>query len=572
MIALAQLVAVKWLLASAGALAAGLLVWMLLRGASRLWPALRTQRSVWLAAQATVAMIALLPFLPRATQLSLAPPITLPAPAPATTATPPAAVVASAGPASSLATVAPASSATPAASAGTVASAGLVASAEPLGPIASASPTSPGTASAHDSLKPQATAAQAPAAAPSPSAIDALPLLAAVWLAVYSAGLARAVAKRLQARRLWRALLATAEPLSPAALQAHGAFSPAQLHELATGGPTVARTDAAISPLLTGIHRPLLLLPAHLDALSREQQQMIIAHELHHWRARDPLYLAIAATLQTLFWFIPALRWMAQQMEWALELQCDQHVLQGRPQQQRKQYAAALLQQWTTQMPTAAAAFGGATVTARIRQMQRDELPSLSATAALLTASALAVIVVGAAILQPALAYNIPPTIAPAPTAAPATPQPWRAPLDKVRVTSFYGVMSNVLPTPHKGIDFTAARGTPVHAVADGTVLAAGQIAENNGRYGKVVIIDHGGQQSLYAHLDRVKVQPGQRVQAGQLIGAAGSSGYATGPHLHLEARQTGHNIDPAPLFNNLDTYATAHARRVRRQQLSAEG
>jgi murein DD-endopeptidase MepM/ murein hydrolase activator NlpD len=127
--------------------------------------------------------------------------------------------------------------------------------------------------------------------------------------------------------------------------------------------------------------------------------------------------------------------------------------------------------------------------------------------------------------------------------------------------------MRSVLPTPHKGLDFAAKTGTPVHATASGTVIAAGPIAENDGRYGNVVIIDHGGKQSLYAHLSSVNVKPGQQLQAGQRIGAAGATGFATGPHLHLEVRENGHLIDPAPMFNNLDANATPRALRIRRQQ-----
>jgi murein DD-endopeptidase MepM/ murein hydrolase activator NlpD len=303
---------------------------------------------------------------------------------------------------------------------------------------------------------------------------------------------------------------------------------------------------------------------------------MIVAHELHHWRARDPLYLAIGAILQTLFWFNPALRWMAKQMEWALELQCDQQVLAGRPQQQRKQYAAALLRQWTTIAPAGAAAFNGTAISTRIRHMQQDGLPALGAATAWLIAAALASVLALGAMLQPALAINAETSerpFAPATTrATPAmetviAPAAWRAPVENVRVTSFFGVTRSVLPTPHKGIDFAAKTGTPVHAAAAGTIIAAGPIAENDGRYGNAVIIDHGGRQSLYAHLSSVNVKPGQQVQAGQHIGAAGATGFATGPHLHLEVRENGHLIDPASMFTNLDAYATPRALKVRRQQ-----
>ncbi|MRW86655.1 peptidoglycan DD-metalloendopeptidase family protein [Pseudoduganella sp. FT26W] len=527
----AYLLALQWLLACVGCVAAGIAAWLLLNGAARLWPALRTRRAVWLAAQCVVAATAALPFLPHRAQINLTPQIDL-------------------GPAAAIAT---ASTEADAADAVAVPRANEIAAARAVPP-----------ANAAPAVAPQATGH-------ADSAGGALPVLAALWLLFYAAGLARAVTRQLCTHRLWRGLLASAQRLTPAELHAHNAFTASQLREIARHKLTVLRTDAAVSPMLIGIRRPYLLLPAHLGALSTTQQQMIIAHELHHWRVRDPLCLGIAATLQTIFWFNPTLRWMARQMEWALELSCDQHVLAGRPQHQRKQYAASLLQQWTSMTPTGVAAFNGATITARIRQMQRDSLPALSTAAAWITAAALSAILAIGALLQPALAFSVPAPVAPTATATPIA-ETWRAPLDKVRVTGFFGVTRNILPTPHKGIDFAAAKGTPVHATASGTIISAGPLAENDGRYGNAVIIDHGAQRSLYAHLNSVSVQPGQHVQAGQLIGAVGQSGFATGPHLHLEVRQNGLLIDPATMLTNLDAYATPRALKVRRQQLPSKG
>ena len=139
-------------------------------------------------------------------------------------------------------------------------------------------------------------------------------------------------------------------------------------------------------------------------------------------------------------------------------------------------------------------------------------------------------------------------------------------------VTSFFGVHRDVLATPHKGIDLGARKGTPVHAAADGVVIAAGPLAENQGRYGNAVIIDHGGQQSLYAHLDSIAVAPGQRIAAGQVIGAVGATGFATGPHLHFEVREGDRIIDPATRLSDLDSHATRHALKLRDQQLPRKG
>jgi murein DD-endopeptidase MepM/ murein hydrolase activator NlpD len=95
----------------------------------------------------------------------------------------------------------------------------------------------------------------------------------------------------------------------------------------------------------------------------------------------------------------------------------------------------------------------------------------------------------------------------------------------------------------HKGLDIAAQQGTPVHAVAAGTVRFAGW---NNQGYGNLVVIDHGGYQTLYAHLSAApSVSVGQSVGAGTTIGLMGNTGFSTGPHLHFEIR-LGHDVvDP---------------------------
>lgn len=522
---LAYVVLFKWMLASVSCVLAGMLVWALLAAALRHWPALLPRRAVWLAAQGVTAGAALLALLPHSAQHSLTPTVTL-----------------SAADSSAIREALP----SPAAC-----------SAPPARADAAESDT------AGDTDLPPLTL-----------------LLPTLWTLVYAAGLAWTLARQLRARRAWRGLLAASQRLSPRDLQEHGAFSGAQLAAIARHRLAVMETDAAISPMLIGARRPVLLLPRHLRSFSAEQQHMIIAHELHHWRARDPLCMGVSAALQTVFWFNPALRWMNAKMEWALELICDQRVLAGRPQQQRKQYAAALLLQWKTQttaMPAGGVAFGGingASAAARIRQMQQAALPVLSSAVAWGVAVLMAVVLAGGAMLQPALAFNAAPRLeAAASPVAPAAPPAetetaWRDPLDKMRVTGLFGVRRSVLATPHKGIDLAASSGTPVHAVAAGTVVSAGELTENEGRYGNTVVLQHGAQRTLYAHLTTTNVKPGARVEAGQQIGTVGQTGFATGPHLHFEVRQGEELLNPATKLANLDAHTTKRALLLRRQQL----
>ncbi len=87
-------------------------------------------------------------------------------------------------------------------------------------------------------------------------------------------------------------------------------------------------------------------------------------------------------------------------------------------------------------------------------------------------------------------------------------------------------------------VDLGAARGTPVHAAADGTVIIARNNGGWNGGYGNYVVITHAnGSQTLYSHMRSAIVSPGQSVSSGQVIGYVGSTGMSTGAHLHFEVR-----------------------------------
>ncbi|HZD60380.1 MAG TPA: peptidoglycan DD-metalloendopeptidase family protein [Anaerolineae bacterium] len=99
----------------------------------------------------------------------------------------------------------------------------------------------------------------------------------------------------------------------------------------------------------------------------------------------------------------------------------------------------------------------------------------------------------------------------------------------------------------HAGIDFRASSGTPIHAARGGTVILAGW----KGGYGNTVVISHGdGLTTLYAHNSRVAVRVGQHVRQGQVISYSGSTGLATGPHLHFEVRLNGNPVDPMGWLN----------------------
>lgn len=114
----------------------------------------------------------------------------------------------------------------------------------------------------------------------------------------------------------------------------------------------------------------------------------------------------------------------------------------------------------------------------------------------------------------------------------------------------------------HKGLDFAAKRGTLVRAAGPGIVTRV----QRSGGYGRLVIIDHGnGLHTRYAHLQRFKVKRGEYIPGGAVVGTVGSSGRATGPHLHFEVRQDGVALPPTKVVNFKLPKCAKRARDCRR-------
>ena len=113
------------------------------------------------------------------------------------------------------------------------------------------------------------------------------------------------------------------------------------------------------------------------------------------------------------------------------------------------------------------------------------------------------------------------------------------------RITSGFGARRHPIlgyTRMHAGVDFGAAWGSPIYAVADATVSFAGR----HGGHGNYVRLEHGGGMGTgYGHMSRIAVAPGSHVRAGQVIGYVGSTGLSTGPHLHYELYQNGKTVNP---------------------------
>lgn len=142
------------------------------------------------------------------------------------------------------------------------------------------------------------------------------------------------------------------------------------------------------------------------------------------------------------------------------------------------------------------------------------------------------------------------------------------SPVEFSRVTSGFAMRLHPILQDwraHNGIDYGAPAGTAVRSVGDGIVESAGR----QSGYGNVVQLLHSsGKSTLYAHLSRIDVRPGQKVEQGQRIGAVGATGWATGPHLHFEFRVNGQVQDPLQAVRDnenlvIDSTQQAHFQQV---------
>jgi beta-lactamase regulating signal transducer with metallopeptidase domain len=505
-----------FLQASIASLLAGACAWLLLRAAARTWPALQARRGPWMLAVAAVAATLALGLLPAHIRLSIVPALELPG-----------------------------VRAADAAGASPDGAAGALAAAHESGNDAGFD--------GHDGALIE----------PSPTLL----WLGYAWLVLYSAGLAATAARWLRAKRHLDALLAASLPLDRSALAAHAGFAP-----LRRNLPQVREIDAPIAPMLAGLARPILLLPRHLRDFDPAQQRLVIEHELTHLARRDPLWMHASFLLQTLQWFNPMVARIGKRLAWAQELGCDRHVLLGLPAAQRRHYAAALVAQMRTQaLPDhgTALAFGSRAVDAVAARigMIRDGVPAMPRTVSTaLGWVALPAMLAASVLLQPALAWRLDD---PAPAAQPTgatPPQPaalphWQAPMERMRVSAFFGILHAPTGRLHRGMDFAVPTGTRIVAPADGVVIASTNRYAGEDKWGELIVIEHAnGLRSLYAHMDKRMVTLGERIVAGQQIGTSGASGKATGPHLHLEVTRYGDHIDPQSLLGNLEANATRTA------------
>ena len=322
------------------------------------------------------------------------------------------------------------------------------------------------------------------------------------------------------------------------------------------GGACVA------APFTLGILRPRIYLP---DSLQGAARQAVLLHEQTHIRRGDPLTKPLFYAAVCLHWFNP-LAWLAfRGFERDMEAACDEAAVQGRPLPERNAYCETLLQFAVQgQRVPGSLTFGQGSVKGRIVHLLHYRRLGAGALAVCIAVVGLCF---AACMVRPELSAQPETTTAtPESPATAETAQPAETPAPAVQPSAL-PTLSDAANSPrflcpvdykyisrfrsdedgHRGDDLCADEGTEIRAAADGVVLAA----QEHYSYGIFVELDHGTDAdglrwaTLYAHMQKCIVQPGQTVTAGQVIGYLGHTGNTTGNACHFEMQVNGTLVEP---------------------------
>ncbi|WP_425407872.1 M23/M56 family metallopeptidase [Hyphococcus sp.] len=314
--------------------------------------------------------------------------------------------------------------------------------------------------------------------------------------------------------------------------------------------PRYVFSHIVTSVCVYGVFRPIIVMPFNLlERVSIDDAALMGAHEMAHVRRGDVVQFALCAIVKAVFWFNPFMHRICARANLAAEQGADAMVLARGV--DRRQYAHCFVQGLRLAAGEPRNRFTGELVPSftpfdkRSRRARLDAILSGAGHAnglglgSKLSMGVFALIAAGLAFAQAAFAVAPPPATSVLPV----------APVEG-EVGFGFGKKSELLGpdrAAHEGVDIRAPRGEPVRAAGGGKVIDATKHYRGGAAWGNVVVIDHGhGLVTRYAHLDNYVVRKGDRVAAGDIIGAVGSTGKATGPHLHFEVIENGAHVDPA--------------------------
>ncbi|WP_421920710.1 peptidoglycan DD-metalloendopeptidase family protein [Marinifilum sp.] len=283
---------------------------------------------------------------------------------------------------------------------------------------------------------------------------------------------------------------------------------------------------------------------------SKSEQNHILLHESVHVKQCHTIDLIFLEIVKVLMWFNPFIYFIQHSLVEMHEYLADRACIKSGT--DRIEYQNALVQNIEGRMRFAlTSAFNSSLTLKRIKMIKKIKSSHFSNLKLILVLPILFFAVVSFGFIKSTPAalegnfdtyYESEKFHKPVPTG------------NKIYMTSGYGERYHPIKKKkifHRGIDIAAPKGTRILSIADGVVRKVNLNYEQGKGYGRFVIVDYAdGLSALYSQMNSYSVKEGQKVKAGDVLGTIGSSGISTGPHLHLEIKKDGKNVNPEDYIN----------------------
>lgn len=323
---------------------------------------------------------------------------------------------------------------------------------------------------------------------------------------------------------------------------------------------TVVRT-LVDTPMTMGLLKPVIFLPENVP---EEDIPLILQHEICHLRRNDLWYKWLFLVCSAVHWFNPLVWELNRVAGNDLELCCDEAVVAGQSGEFRHRYGQILLRSAAGPGTPLSTALGCENMKGRIMNLFTKKKNGMLLVCAIACATLLIGTLVGcdtaSAAEEPAISEPEPvPELSQALAGTELElAEDWLWPVEgEYQISALYGKRVHPVTgqtSEHSGLDISADAGTSVLAAADGTVVQS----EFDQELGNYVLLDHGADRlTLYGCLKDAKVSVSDTIKQGDVIGTVGQTGQATGPHLHLEVRDSqGDFYDPMDWYPDVELEA----------------
>ncbi len=292
------------------------------------------------------------------------------------------------------------------------------------------------------------------------------------------------------------------------------------------------------SPVMIGLVRPILYLPD--IQMNEEQMNFILSHELIHLRRGDIYYKWLAMLIKCIHWFNPAVYYIHRRLDEECEISCDLVATKKADDKEKIRYMETILELLTKGKERIYPLSTGMTgnkklLKTRFAMLKRNtRAGKIACAVSVITAIAVIVpVICFGGVLSGKYIDEIKPVA--------VSEQPVELDMQITWPSPHSNNITRKFGWNHTGIDIATPKGLGIIAAIAGEVTDAGFSAKK----GNYIVISNGEIKTEYRHLESIGVTVGQKVSEGEMIGASGSTGMATGPHLHFEVTKNGEYVDP---------------------------